>query len=355
VLDTQTNLLDLIGNDTQMRRVAATQGGEYAGPCPFCGGTDRFRVWPEHSSGQGRFWCRQCAAKGDAIDYLCTRDRIGFNEACQRLRIPLDLPSKEPPRGTSPASHLHHRRLLRPPSAQWQTSARAFVETCQEALWTSAGRRGLDWLHARKMDNSTIKAAGLGFNVTTRRPARSAWGLPPDEGKQVWLPSGIVIPWQIDGQLWRVNIRRLKGEPRYIGPAGSANGLYGVDGLFTGTDRPVVLVEGEFDALSLQQEAGEAVAVVAAGSTAGARRPRWIALLAQAPVVLVGFDADEAGDEGAHYWLRILANAHRWRPYWEDVNAMMQDGVDVRDWLEAGLKTVSSLDNQTRTNQCSEE
>jgi|APSaa5957512622_1039677.scaffolds.fasta_scaffold19314_4 DNA primase len=337
-----TDILQVIGQDVGLRRVATTHGGEYAGPCPFCGGTDRFRVWPEHSGGRGRFWCRQCGRWGDPIDYLRTRDRIGFSEACQRLRIPLNLPGKKPLRGTSPASHLHHRRLLHPPSAQWQTSARAFVETCQEALWTSAGRRGLDWLHGRKLEDATIKAAGLGFNVTTRCPARSAWGLPPDEGKKVWLPSGIVIPWQIGSELWRVNIRRLEGEPKYIGPAGSANGLYGADGLLVDAERPVVLVEGEFDALSLQQEAGAAVAVVATGSTAGARRPRWIALLAQAPVVLVSFDADEAGDEGARYWTRILANARRWRPYWEDVNAMIRDGIGVRYWLEAGLKTVSS-------------
>jgi hypothetical protein len=42
-----TNLLALIGTDTTLRRVASTQRGEYAGPCPFCrAGEDRFRVQP---------------------------------------------------------------------------------------------------------------------------------------------------------------------------------------------------------------------------------------------------------------------------------------------------------------------
>ena len=32
------DLLDLIGRDTTLLKVAMTCGGEYAGPCPFCGG-----------------------------------------------------------------------------------------------------------------------------------------------------------------------------------------------------------------------------------------------------------------------------------------------------------------------------
>ena len=41
-----------------------TASGEMAGPCPFCGGTDRFVVFPD-----GGAMCRQCEFKGDKIDY----------------------------------------------------------------------------------------------------------------------------------------------------------------------------------------------------------------------------------------------------------------------------------------------
>jgi DNA primase len=167
------------------------------------------------------------------------------------------------------------------------------------------------------------------------RQASKLWGL--TRSSPIWLPPGIVVPWHIDGNVWRVNIRRLSGNPKYIGPAGSRNGLYGADGLRVRPDRPVALVEGEFDALSLQQEAGDLITAVATGSTTGARRPRWIALLAQAPVVLISFDLDEAGEKAARYWLDILPQARRWKPYWEDVNAMLRDGVSLRSWLAAGL------------------
>jgi hypothetical protein len=62
------SLLDLLPG---LKRVSSSGGGEYAGPCPFCGGTDRFRCWPV----KGRAWCRQCGWKGDAIQLL--RDAMG--------------------------------------------------------------------------------------------------------------------------------------------------------------------------------------------------------------------------------------------------------------------------------------
>lgn len=41
--------------------------GEWCGPCPFCGGRDRFRVWDRDSGGHPRYWCRRCNSSGDAI------------------------------------------------------------------------------------------------------------------------------------------------------------------------------------------------------------------------------------------------------------------------------------------------
>jgi hypothetical protein len=53
--------------------------------------------------------------------------------------------------------------------------------------------------------------------------------------------------------------------------------------------------------------------------------------------VLVAYDADAAGEAAAGYWLETLNNAHQWRPYWEDANAMVQAGVDVRAWVAVGV------------------
>ena len=106
----------------------------------------------------------------------------------------------------------------------------------------------------------------------------------------------------------------------------------------------MVLVEGEVDALTIVQACGEQVAVVATGSTCGARRDAWVARLALAPVVLVAFDADKpgadgspgAGDCAAAWWINALPNALRWRPLLHDVNSL-PDPEDVRSWVLAGL------------------
>jgi Toprim domain/Zinc-binding domain of primase-helicase len=46
-------------------------GGEYIGPCPICGGKDRFGINPHRQGKNGKpglFLCRRCGEGGDAID-----------------------------------------------------------------------------------------------------------------------------------------------------------------------------------------------------------------------------------------------------------------------------------------------
>src|SRR3954467_10838503 len=88
----QVDLLDLIGRDTRLKKIAGTRGGEYAGPCPSCGGDDRFRVQPA----QGLWWCRSCRDHwSDAIDYVRWRSGCSFVEACHELGV--SLPDRPAP------------------------------------------------------------------------------------------------------------------------------------------------------------------------------------------------------------------------------------------------------------------
>jgi len=167
----------------------------------------------------------------------------------------------------------------------------------------------------------------------------------PADHRKIHLLQGIVFPWQVGSEVWKVTFRRegknIPKEERYRPIAGGGKPLYQLNGL-----RPnaaAMLVEGELDALSVTQEAGDLLAVVAIGSTAGGRLERWIGRLALCSIVLVAFDADPAGDKASAWWRQALGpQAKRWRPYWDDSSAMLQSGVDLRTWIREGLGSQAS-------------
>jgi hypothetical protein len=314
---------------------------EWYGPCPLCRGDDRFHATAEW------FFCRRCHPKrGNAIEFIMWLKELEFFDACAWLsggRLPTHSPDEDKPK---PAPRPRPR--VRPPDERWQGRARAFIKYTQRLLWRPEGHAGLEYLLNRGLTEATIRAAGLGYNPVDIHDKSSRWGVTDKES--IWLPGpGIVIPWPIESQFWRVNIRLL--EPRmvrhksgkedkikYIGPAGwsGANPLYNADGLRP--DKPAILVEGEFCALTINQEAGDLITAVATGSTEASRADKWIDRLSNCSLVLVAFDAEpDKGDRAAQVWLELLSNAKRWRPTLKDVNEMHCAKLDIRAWIIEGL------------------
>lgn len=264
--------LDLLGGDTILRKVASTRGGEYAGPCPWCGGRDRFRVWP--NANKPGYWCRQCGKKGDAIQYLRDRDGLGYREACERLHLlPRAMPTRRPP--TPPPATVA-------PSSLWQARARELVEEGEARMWTPAGAKALAYLHTRGFTEATLREAHVGYHPCNGYEAPERWGMPAGH-KAVWIPRRILLPCFVRGEIWKVWVRRPTGEPKYVALAGSRNALYGADTVQPG--HLAMLVEGIFDALAIRQAAGDLVAGVA-----------------------------------------------------KDPAEMLQAGVDLRGWVQAGLQ-----------------
>ena len=326
-------LLNILSHDGfNLLKTASTNGGEYAGSCPWCGGKDRFRVWPE----QGRYWCRGCGKHGDAIDWLRERRGMSFLEACNELKFVPSLSSFKAKEKTEIT--LRERRN---PSEMWQAQAVSHLEVFQDALWEDQGKPAREFLFDRGLNEETIKSAGLGWNVLDRFRERESWGLPSeinDKGKlkKLWIPAGLVIPFIDMGNITRLRIRRTEGEPRYI--------------LIPGSDmRPMtwnlgrcaaVIVESELDGILLNQEAGDLAGVVAMG-TATAKPDRVTHdALKKTEMILISLDSDEAGARASwKFWPETYGSkVKRWPCIkGKDPSEAMQNGLDLRSWIITGI------------------
>jgi len=339
------SLLDLLNEGGgPIRRVSGTNGGEYAGPCPSCGGDDRFRVWPGQGEG-GRFWCRGCNKHGDAIQYLRDFRGLSYLEACHFLgREPKNrhVPIRE--RGlrqarTRPSSPTWEPRESSLPGEVWTQKTGRFVEWSQRMLWANQGKEAREWLHGRGFSDETIRKFRLGWNPRDWRLKRSTWGLPEEPGKygkpkKLWLPLGLVIPKTTGDWVGRVRIRKPEGEPRYYLLPGSETGPLIVPG-----GPACVVVESELDAMLIHQDAGDLVTTIALGSVAlRPDRPAAETILAGG-TLLLSLDADDAGAKEAWSWWRIhFPNAKRWPTIMgKDPSEARQNGLDLRAWITAAL------------------
>ena len=323
-----STLLDLVSPDTRLKRVASTGGGEWAGACPFCGGRDRFRVWPY--ADRAHYWCRSCQRTGDSIQYIRDKRGLSYQQALQEL----GLDTSSTYSSTSP-----YMTLQEPPNKKWMDRGEIFSLRAGQCLWSSRGTPAREYLHRRGFTDETIKAARLGYCPQDFSDDASLWGI---NSKSVFLPTGIVIPFWANGNLWKITIRKkLPGhaEGRYHDVLGGRDCLFNADKI--AAKRHVLLYEGAFNALAGEQEAGDLAVHVATGGTDKCRVARWIARLAEAQSLLIATDNDEnkAGDKAAEFWLRAFPSAIRWSPWAKDANDMLISGLGLRKWTELGVST----------------
>jgi DNA primase len=335
------NILDLYQRDGhQAKREASTGGGTWGGPCPGCGGKDRFRIQPHYSRINyhegGRWVCNQCHPKwSDAPGYLMTFRRMNYLDACRDLGIE--------PKGRREITAQATRPDWKPrdpvlPRSTWQKKATEFVADAEKNLWSTAGAEARSYLEGRGLSGNFIKWAKLGWNPKEQFDDYAAWGLPPernekDNPKKVWLPQGIVMPVvREDGQVLRVKIRQSEpdNKSKYISVTGGAATSFMVLG-----DAPaVVVVESELDALLLYQEVGDLATMMATGSAQYKPDAEVFARLKEAPTVLVALDADQSGYAAWKWWRDNLPNTQFCpAPIGKDPTEAHQQWVNLRNWV----------------------
>jgi hypothetical protein len=353
------NVIDLAQKKVKFRKASSTNGGEWQGPCPGCGGEDRFHVWPHENEGKGGYWCRQCGKTGDNIQFLRDFEGMGFKEACDELGIA--LPDRPPPdrSGAMPGTpkapeppplRRHEPTEAVPPADLWQERAEKFIAWAEGNLQKNMDV--CDWLALRGISAETAAKYRLGWNwgeavtITDKNSPRSkdiyrprkSWGLPEvlkDDGrpKMLWIPVGLVIPYIVDRVVYRIRIRRPEGEPRYYVMPGSSPAT-----MIVGRDRRAfVVVESELDAIACAA-ACPLVGAVALGSVAAKPDADAHEVLAGALQILNALDYDAAGAKAMTWWAEHYPRCDRWPvPTGKDPGDAAGKGIDLNSWIEAGL------------------
>lgn len=354
-------LLDLDSLSSARKKTAA----EWAAPCPACGGHDRLILHPMRPP-TGRYFCRQCGASGDGIDFLRTFEGMSYPDACRAFGItPKQYTRKgenAPQKRNTGHFGAHQRRpaqsanpspcesvtrvtsdqkeVVTPPQA-WQTHAAAFAAECLEAVGRSLDAQAEIYGNhrgGRGLYPAGAVEAGIGWNPRPRFESRRAWGLPPQEGAArpdlLTLPRGVVVVTRRAGAVVNLTIRRpasdLAAHPewrKYHQAAGSAAAPYimGRRGL------PVVLVESALDAALLHQEAGDICAAVAfMGAT---KRPdrEAVDFITAAPVVIACPDNDPAGKQALDRWRTFAPAVYAFPPVepYKDLGEQHRASLDI--------------------------
>ncbi len=345
------NLLDIATKAGRAyKKAGTTHGGEYQGPCPTCGGENRFHIWP-HQGDHGTYWCRSCDQAGDAIQYLMQIDGMTFKAAAATVGKDISgqdeyqAPRFVRPRGAGDGSGAFTPRTTTTAADIWVEHATKFCDACHAHLLVSPEH--LSWLNARGLSIEAVKQYRLGWNAGHNGKdayrVREGWGLPPslkDDGKpkKLWLPVGLTIPmFSADGVLQRLRIRRPDGEPRYYLVPGSNTAP-----LIVGAGaRAYVIVESELDALLIHHHAGELVGAISQGNSTAKPDEVAATLLAPALTILVALDSDAAGMQASVWWRKNFPQAERWPvPVGKDPGEAFQAGVSIKEWVKAGLPPV---------------
>ncbi len=209
------------------------------------------------------------------------------------------------------------------PSGLPLADALALAESAANRLWTPEGGSAREYLRGRGLTEATVRAARLGWTPGVMIPKR--------DGTGSWKASGITIPWRDGDRLALVKIRQPEGrKPKYGEAFRDRPTLFPAPSVVR-IGKPLVITEGEFDALLLGQELADLAAVVTLGSASA--RPEGSTYLAMlpAPTWYIATDADEAGDCSASGW---PGRAQRVRPPGEfkDWTEAQQAGIDLRRW-----------------------
>jgi len=311
-------ILTAIQATTELKQQTSS---EFAGPCPQCGGEDRFRVWPE----SGRYWCRQCGWKGDLIDFIQWRDKVGFTAAKQLIGDVVSLTGnrqRQPARQNKP-----YREQKAEPPTTWKSIAARFIKYAQRNLFRNS--QALEWLSTnRGIEQPTAERLRLGWNPKDIFCKSLTWGI--EDNRKLFLPAGHVIPrFNQAGQAMSLRVRVAQSQYHIIKGSQTGWSQYGT----TNTESIIILVESDLDAILLHQIIG--APCFAATSAYLLPNKQQFDQIRNCRLFIDCLDADKAGQWIGERIKAYLSNYTRAPiPGGKDPGEAWKNGVDFHSWFK---------------------
>ena len=317
-IKSRIDIVDLVGQTVKLRRT----GKNYIGFCPFHSNTrtPAFVVFPETQSWR----CfGQCAEGGDLFGYVMKRDGLDFNEALKTLAEKAGVVLTQ--RTERSRDEEEKQKRL---SAILEEAQRYYR---QQMLETEAGKKAMDYIKARNINDETIKIWGLGyapggwdtlikhFAKTDYKPAELVEaGLlteREDGGHYDRFRNRLMFPIRdAAGRLTGFGARALHADdiPKYLNSPKTelfdkGHLLYGMDlaRVDMRAREQAVIVEGYMDVIALHQ-AGYKNVVASMGTAL--TEEQFNMLKRTTRNIVLALDADQAGQNAT---LRGLETARR--------------------------------------------
>jgi DNA primase len=250
----------------------------------------------------GRFECYACHEHGDAATLVMRQKDISFPDAVRFLHENFlgDARTDFSPESSAPESSSDEPTVSTPSrrrSVFTKEEALKIVAESQKQFHSSPPNSLERWclMEYRHLSLETIEKHQLGWVGCLE--------IPTEDGKSYQV-SGIVIPYFDDhGELVQAQIRKVPpSPPKYVEVFTTEKFQCYPNPAHIMIGKPLIVVEGEFDCLLLQQILGDLVSVITFGSVTRIRQPWKLREMLLAPVWSVALDNDKAGKKAAAKW-----------------------------------------------------
>lgn len=305
------DIVDVVGEYVTLKRA----GPSYKGLCPFHKEkTPSFSV----SSERQIFHCFGCGVGGDVIRFVMNAENVSFQEAVEILaeRAKIELPQDN--NNIDLARVKFKERLFEVNLA----SAKYF----RDNLYSPEAKAAQEYANKRKLDNETVKKFGLGFAFGTKNDLfkhLSSLGFTPEE----MVGAGVVIKNE-NGYVDRFRQRLMfpifdikerviafggrvldDSLPKYMNSPetpiySKSKNIYALNFARRAKVNKLLMVEGYMDVISLHKS-GIPNAIASLGTALTEQQGRL--MRKYAPEIILGYDADGAGQAAILRGLDILA------------------------------------------------